>query len=383
MEFEFATTPRMLVRAGIMRTPGLWGLPLRSRQLFLVTDPGLVQAGVVAPVVDALREAGAQVTVFAEVQADPPTEVVLATVAVARESGAELVLGLGGGSSLDTAKLVALLAATPQPLAAIYGIGLAQGPRLPLIQVPTTAGTGSEVTPIAIVTTPEQEKKGVVSPLLYPDLALLDAELTTGLPPAVTAMTGIDAMVHAIEAYTSKLRKNPVSDALAKEALHLLYVNLPRVLANGQDLAARSAMLAGSMMAGMAFANAPVGAVHALAYPLGGHFHVPHGLSNALVLSPVLEYNLPNAETSYAELASVLAPTQRLVSAAVAANWFVAELGRVVRQMPFAQRLRDVGVSEHDLDRLADDAMKVERLLVNNPRPMTREAARAIYAQQW
>lgn len=383
MEFEFATTPRMLVRAGIMRTPGLWGLPLRSRQLFLVTDPGLVQAGVVAPVVDALREAGAQVTVFAEVQADPPTEVVLATVAVARESGAELVLGLGGGSSLDTAKLVALLAATPQPLAAIYGIGLAQGPRLPLIQVPTTAGTGSEVTPIAIVTTPEQEKKGVVSPLLYPDLALLDAELTTGLPPAVTAMTGIDAMVHAIEAYTSKLHKNPVSDALAKEALHLLYVNLPRVLANGQDLAARSAMLAGSMMAGMAFANAPVGAVHALAYPLGGHFHVPHGLSNALVLSPVLEYNLPNAETSYAELASVLAPTQRLVSAAVAANWFVAELGRVVRQMPFAQRLRDVGVSEHDLDRLADDAMKVERLLVNNPRPMTREAARAIYAQQW
>lgn len=382
MQFDFATTPRALLRPGLMRSPEAWGVSLGARRVFLITDPGLVQAGVVAPVVAALRAAGASVTVFAEVQADPPAEVVLATVAAARDSGAELVMGLGGGSSLDTAKLVALLAATPQPLEAIYGIGLAQGPRLPLIQVPTTAGTGSEVTPIAIVTTPTLEKKGVVSPLLYPDLALLDAELTTGLPPAVTAMTGIDAMVHAIEAYTSRLRKNPVSDALAKEALRLLFVHLPKVLANGQDVAARSAMLAGSMMAGMAFANAPVGAVHALAYPLGGLFHVPHGLSNALVLAPVLEYNLPEAESSYAELASVLAPNQRFVSTAVAATWFVAEMGRLVKQMPFAQRLHDVGVSEGDLDRLADEAMKVERLLVNNPRLMTRDAARAIYAQQ-
>ncbi|MCC2638895.1 MAG: Iron-containing alcohol dehydrogenase [Moraxellaceae bacterium] len=380
MQFDFATTPRVIVRPGAMAAPGDWLAGLPGQRLFLITDPGLVSAGVVAPVLAALAAAGRDVTLYQDVEADPPEARVLATVAAARAAGAELVIGLGGGSSLDTAKLVALLAATPQPLADIYGIGLARGPRLPLVQIPTTAGTGSEVTPIAIVTTPTQEKKGVVSPLLYPDLAVLDADLTLGLPPAVTAMTGIDAMVHAIEAYTSKLKKNPLADSLAREALRLLYTNLPKVLANGQDREARSAMLAGSLMAGMAFANAPVGAVHALAYPLGGHFHVPHGLSNALVLAPVLAFNLPQAEALYAELAAVLDPAQRFAGPAAAAAWFVAEMERLVATMPFAQRLGEVGVTTTDLERLATDAMKVERLLVNNPRVMTFEAARDIYA---
>lgn len=382
MQFDFATTPRVIVRPGAMASPGDWLASLPGRRLFLITDPGLVKAGVVAPVQQALEAAGREVTLYQDVEADPPEARVQATVAAARAAGAELIIGLGGGSSMDTAKLVALLAATPQPLESIYGIGLAKGPRLPLVQIPTTAGTGSEVTPIAIVTTPTQEKKGVVSPLLYPDLAVLDADLTLGLPPAVTAMTGIDAMVHAIEAYTSKIRKNALADSLAREALHIMYVNLPRVLADGRDREARSAMLAGSMMAGMAFANAPVGAVHALAYPLGGHFHVPHGLSNALVLAPVLAYNLPQAENWYAELAQVVAPQQRFGDAAEAARWFVEDMARLVGEMPFAQRLRDVGVAEKDLDLLATDAMKVERLLVNNPRVMTLDAARAIYAVQ-
>lgn len=382
MQFEFATTPRVIVRAGAMRQPAEWITSLPGKRLFLITDPGLVKAGVVAPVVSALEQAGRVVTVYADVEADPPEARVLATVAAARESAADVVIGLGGGSSMDTAKLVALLAASPQPLDTIYGIGLARGPRLPLVQVPTTAGTGSEVTPIAIVTTPGQEKKGVVSPLLYPDLAILDAELTLGLPPAVTAMTGIDAMVHAIEAYTSKLKKNPLADSLAREALSLMYLHLPRVLADGSCLESRSAMLAGSMMAGMAFANAPVAAVHALAYPLGGHFHVPHGLSNALVLAPVLEYNLPSAEAWYAELAGVINPAQRFADQAGAARWFVDDMTRLVKGMPFAQTLREVGVTDKDLDLLATDAMKVERLLVNNPRPMTLEAARGIYASQ-
>lgn len=382
MQFEFATTPRVILRPGAMRQPRDWAASLPGKRLFVITDPGLVKAGVVAPVVAALEEAGLTVMVYSDVEADPPEARVLATVEAARSAGADVVLGLGGGSSMDTAKLVALLAATPQPLESVYGIGLARGPRLPLIQVPTTAGTGSEVTPIAIVTTPSQEKKGVVSPLLYPDLAILDAELTLGLPPAVTAMTGIDAMVHAIEAYTSKLKKNPLADSLAREALRLMYEHLPRVLADGRNMESRSAMLAGSMMAGMAFANAPVAAVHALAYPLGGHFHVPHGLSNALVLAPVLEYNLPAAEAWYAELAAVINPAQRFARPADAARWFVDDMTRLVASMPFAQTLREVGVTEQDLDLLATDAMKVERLLVNNPRPMTLDAARGIYARQ-
>lgn len=382
MQFEFATTPRVILRPGAMARPADWVNSLPGKRLFVITDPGLVKAGVIAPVVAALEQAGMSVALYSDVEADPPEARVMATVEAARTAGAEVVVGLGGGSSMDTAKLVALLAANPQPLDDIYGIGLAKGPRLPLVQVPTTAGTGSEVTPIAIVTTPTQEKKGVVSPLLYPDLAILDAELTLGLPPAVTAMTGIDAMVHAIEAYTSKLKKNPLADSLAREALRLMYDHLPRVLADGRNLESRSAMLAGSMMAGMAFANAPVAAVHALAYPLGGHFHVPHGLSNALVLAPVLAYNLPAAEGWYAELASVINPAQRFGSQAEGARWFVGDMARLVSDMPFAQRLRDVGVTETDLDLLATDAMKVERLLINNPRPMSLQAARDIYASQ-
>ncbi|CBL46164.1 Iron-containing alcohol dehydrogenase [gamma proteobacterium HdN1] len=381
MQTDFATTPRVIARPGILQQPKEW-LPANAKRIFIVTDPGLFKIGLLDPIVSVLQAQGCDVQVYHEVEADPPEARVLATVAAARDARASLIIGLGGGSSMDTAKLVALLAATPQALEQIYGIGLATGPRLPLIQVPTTAGTGSEVTPIAIVTTPTHEKKGVVSPLLYPDMALLDAELTLGLPPAITAMTGIDAMVHAIEAYTSKFKKNPVSDALARDALKLMHTHLPLVLENGHNIESRSAMLIGSMMAGMAFANAPVGAVHALAYPLGGHFHAPHGLSNALVLAPVLRYNLSHAVQPYAELAHALSPAQRFSDHNASAQWFVDCMASLVSTMPFAQTLREVGVTEADLDLLASDAMKVERLLVNNPRPMTLEAARAIYAQQ-
>ena len=176
-------------------------------------------------------------------------------------------------------------------------------PKKPLIQVPTTAGTGSEVTPISIVTTGATTKMGVVSPLLLPDLALLDAELTLGLPPAVTAATGIDAMVHAIEAYTSKIKKNPLSDLLAREALRLLAANLDQAVHNGHNREARQAMLLGACLAGQAFANAPVAAVHALAYPLGSHFHLPHGLCNALMLPPVLAFNMATSSICLAGMA--------------------------------------------------------------------------------
>jgi alcohol dehydrogenase class IV len=382
MQFDFATSPRTIVRPGISQSPSEWGLVVPGQRWFVVTDPGLVQAGIARRIVTALEQAGVAVTLFHDVEADPPEARVMAATQAARSAAADAVMGLGGGSSMDTAKLVALLACTEQPLASIYGLNLARGPRLPLVQVPTTAGTGSEVTPIAIVTTPTHEKKGVVSSLLYPDLALLDAELTLGLPPTVTAMTGIDAMVHAIEAYTSKHKKNPLSDCLAREALRLMYVNLPLVLEKPRDVAARSAMLVGSMMAGMAFANAPVAAVHALAYPLGGQFHVPHGLSNALVLAPVLHYNLQDAVASYAELAAVIDPELGRLKPDNAARAFVEAMAQLVARMPLPQRLSDVGVTEEDLDRLADDAMKVERLLVNNPRVVTREAARAIYLRQ-
>lgn len=372
--FSFETTPRILCEDGAALKLAEFLDGMGVTRPFIVTDAGLVGAGVVQPILDALNAAGVTATVFSDVLADPPEASVMAAVAAARVADADGVVGLGGGSSLDTAKLVALLAGTDQALPDIYGIGLAKAPRLPLVQVPTTAGTGSEATSIAIVTTPDDQKKGVVSPLLYPDAALLDATLTTGLPPRVTAMTGIDAMVHAIEAYTSRHKKNPVSDSLAVAALKLLHANIRRVIADGSDLPARRGMLQGSLLAGMAFANAPVAAVHALAYPIGGIFHAPHGLSNALVLGPVLRFNLPAAAPLYAELAAAIG--LRPDAAA-----FVDEIAALTAEMPMEQRLSELGVEVQHLDRLAHDAMQVQRLLINNPREVTLSDARALYEE--
>ncbi|MFS2012645.1 iron-containing alcohol dehydrogenase [Azospirillum sp. CT11-132] len=383
MDFVFETTPKLVCEVGGAARLGGMTKELGIRRALIVTDPGLVAAGLLEPVEAGFKAAGTACALFSDVLADPPEESVALAVRAARDAGADGVIGFGGGSSLDTAKLVALLAGTSQELPDIYGIGLAKGPRLPLIQVPTTAGTGSEVTPIAIVTTPASEKKGVVSSLLYPDLAVLDANLTLGLPPRVTAMTGIDAMVHAIEAYTTRHKKNPLSDSLALRALGLLGGNIRAVIADGRDVAARAVMLQGSLLAGIAFANAPVGAVHALAYPLGGHFHVPHGLSNALMLGPVLEFNRPAAEGLYAELAPAVLPGRSFATPAGAAAAFIDAMRDLVAAMPMEQRLEQVGIRRDVLPMLAADAMKVQRLLVNNLRDVRYEDALDLYEQAW
>lgn len=377
--FVFETSPRIVCEQGGASRLGEIVKGLGVSHLFVVTDAGLVKAGLVDAALASLTACGVEATVFSDVLADPPEASVRAAVGAACRAQADGVVGFGGGSSMDTAKLVALLACTPQKLSDIYGIALARGPRLPLIQVPTTAGTGSEVTPISIITTASHEKKGVVSPLLYPDLALLDSRLTLGLPPAVTAMTGVDAMVHAIEAYTSRHKKNPLSDALAVKALQLLYANLLAAVNDGKDAAVREQMLLGSLLAGMAFANAPVAAVHALAYPLGGHYHLPHGLTNSLVLGPVLEFNLQSAQTLYAELGRALHPALATADDAGAAREFVDTIRERVAAMPYAQTLSAAGVKQDDLPMLARDAMNVQRLLVNNPRDVAYDDALAIY----
>ena len=220
----------------------------------------------------------------------------------------------------------------------------------------------------------------MVSPYLLPDLALLDADLTLGLPPAVTAATGIDAMVHAIESYTSKLKKNPLSDLLAREALRLLAANLERAVGDGGDREARQAMLLGACLAGQAFANAPVAAVHALAYPLGGHFHIPHGLSNALVLPEVIRFNAPAAAGLYAELAPLLLGDRlRPGDRDALTAQLIDELTQLSPRNGLPSRLRDAGVDEAMLPRLAADAMLQQRLLVNNPREVGEADALAIY----
>jgi alcohol dehydrogenase class IV len=349
------------------------------RHVLIVTDPGFLRTGLLEPARASLEQQGLTVSIFSEVVADPPEHVVHAAVQAAREPAADLVIGFGGGSSMDVAKLVAVLAGSSQPLKDIYGIGNVKGQRLPLVQVPTTAGTGSEVTNIAIVTTGETTKMGVVAPQLYADLALLDASLTLGLPPLVTAATGIDAMVHAIEAYTSKFKKNPLSDNLAREALRLLSKNLMIAVEDGANLEARQAMLLGACLAGQAFSNAPVAAVHALAYPIGGIFHVPHGLSNSLVLPHVLRFNASHAAPLYAELAAIVVPGCS-GTAEERTESLIAAMQQIAARTGIQTRLQDMGIAEADLDRLADDAMLQTRLLGNNPRELTRADARAIYA---
>lgn len=383
--FSFATTARILCETGSTSRLAQLCRERDAQRVLIVTDPGITQLGLLNDVLPGFLTSGMSVEVFDQVVADPPEKVVLAAIHQARAMNAQLIIGFGGGSSMDVAKLVALLAHphTSQSLADVYGVDNAKGQRLPLIQVPTTAGTGSEVTQIAIITTGETTKTGVVSPLLLPDLAVLDAELTLGLPPAVTAATGIDAMVHAIEAYTSKSKKNPLSDMLAREALRLLAGNLDEAVHNGSNREARQAMLLGSLLAGQAFANAPVAAVHALAYPLGGHFHIPHGLSNALVLPSVIAFNAPAAEALYAELAPLLVPDCTPGDAASLTDQLITALSQLSPRCNLPSRLRDAGVPEDSLEMLAKDAMLQQRLLVNNPREVTEADALAIYRQAY
>jgi alcohol dehydrogenase len=377
--FKFQTVPSLVVEFGAARRIGAI---LRERytqtRLCLVTDGFLHKSGLLNPALASLAEHGWQVTVIDDVVADPPEHIVLEATERARRAQAEVVLGLGGGSSMDVAKLIAALLPTEQPLKDMYGIGKITGARLPLIQVPTTAGTGSEVTAVSIVTTGETTKMGVVSPQLYADLAILDAELTIGLPSAITAATGIDAMVHAIEAYTTAHLKNPVSDMLAVKALDLLSRHLLRACNDGTDREAREAMLVGAMFAGQAFANAPVAAVHALAYPVGGIFHVAHGLSNSLVLPHVLRFNAPAASTLYAEIADVMVPGVT-GSAEAKTHALISALEDIAEATGIPRTLREVGVKESDLARMASDAMLQTRLLGNNPRPVTEVDALAIY----
>jgi alcohol dehydrogenase class IV len=379
--FGFSTVPHIISELGAAKIIGAQiaqRFP-QARRAFIVTDAGFLKTGLVDMPIASLKDAGLTVSVFSDVVADPPEAVVLKAVADARSNETDVVIGLGGGSSMDVAKLIAVLANSDQDLKSMYGIGNVKGIRLPLVQVPTTAGTGSEVTPISIVTTGATTKMGVVSPQLYADLAILDAELTVGLPPKVTAATGIDAMVHAIEAYTSRHKKNLLSDMLARQALTLLSRNLVAACEDGTNLRVRQCMLLGALLAGQAFANAPVAAVHALAYPIGGIFHVPHGLSNSLVLPHVLRFNAPQASGLYAELAEIVAP-EAAGSPEARARAFISRLEQMAHHVGIETRLRQVGITEADLDHLADDAMLQTRLLVNNPREVTRADARRIYA---
>ena len=380
MNFNFLTTPRVVCQSGGLSQLGALMQGLAVRRTLIVCDPGIAACGFAAEAAASLTAAGIAADIFAKVEADPPIAVVDAAVAAARSFGADGIVGLGGGSSLDTAKVVAAAAATGQPVADMIGLDRVLGKRLPLIQVPTTAGTGSEVTWVSVLTSDSHEKKAVYAPRLLPDIALLDAKLTLGMPRHITAATALDAMVHAIEAATSRTRKNPVSDGLADKALVLLGQNLPIVMRTPSDLAAREAMLLGATLAGMAFINASVGAIHALSYPLGTGFHVPHGHANALVAGPVLRFNLPAAEAEYARLSRLLLPGRDFNSSEAAALALIEEMERNLKASGLKTRMSEVGVTEADIPGMANEVVTgIARLLATNPRDMDAADVARLY----
>jgi len=377
--FTFNPGPRLL--AGPDQAVAL-AEKLPPGPCLFVTDAELIRLGLT----DAYREAiGAdrELIVFDAVEADPSKETLLAATDAGRQAAVTSVVAVGGGSPMDVAKLVAYLLGSGEKLDDIWGVNIAQGRRLPLALVATTAGTGSEATPISVITCEGGVKLAVNSPPLIADWAVLDATLTLELPGHVTAATGIDAIVHAVEAYTSARLKNPLSDAFAREALRLLSTNLLTVINEPRNIEARSAMLLGAHLAGLAFSNAPVAGVHALAYPLGGLHHIPHGLSNALMLRHVLAHNLEAARELYAELAEIVEPDCAGQGSQARAALLIDRLDGLAGRSGLALRLRDHGIAYEEAPRLAEEAMKQTRLLVNNPCEISQSDAQRLYEAAW
>jgi len=355
--------------------------------ILFITDKDLMSLKLTEPALNELRKFSSIVEIFQDVEADPSIKTLLNSIQVGKKINATGVIGFGGGSSMDVAKLSSLILGSNENIEDVWGVSNAKGPRLPLVLVPTTAGTGSEVTPISIITVGEEEKKGVSSEIILPDIAILDPDLTIGLPAHTTAATGIDAMVHAIEGYTSANKNNnPISKMLAVEALKLLAGSIERAVFDGSDIKARGNMLIGAMLAGKAFANSPVAAVHALAYPIGGTFHVSHGLSNSLVLPYVLRFNSVDSKTTkdYAELAPYIFPDINTDQGNQAiCKEFIDKLEVLSKKIGLPQKLREVNIPKEACKKMASDAMKQTRLLVNNPREVTERDALNIYEAAW
>ncbi|WP_347402769.1 iron-containing alcohol dehydrogenase [Sphingomonas hankyongi] len=379
---SFAFYPGPTLLAGSERLQELIDR-LPDGPVLLVSDRSLVRLGLLDGCREKLAASGRDHILFDDVEADPSRATLMNAVDLGLSTGAVSVIGFGGGSPMDVAKLAAYLLGSGDELDTIWGVDIAKGRRLPLALVPTTAGTGSEATPISVITCEGGVKLAVNARPLIADVALLDPELTVGLPRQVTAATGIDAIVHAVEAYTSARLKNPISDALAREALRLLTANLVQACDRPDGRDARSAMLLGAHLAGLAFSNAPVAGVHALAYPLGGLHHLPHGLSNALMLRPVLEHNAEAARELYAELAPIVDPSCEAAGTQGKVRSLIDGLEQLCEATGLKLRLRDHGIPEDDMPRLAQEAMKQIRLLVNNPCEISEADAQRLYEAAW
>ncbi|MCU0579500.1 MAG: iron-containing alcohol dehydrogenase [Desulfobacterota bacterium] len=369
-------------RGAVSRLPELAGRYGKGPVL-VALDPYFSRSVLKERVARELKAAGIAAVFFDQIEAEPDPRSAEAGARTARRKGCNLVIGIGGGSALDTAKGLAILAGNPGKVTDYVGLDRVPGPGLPTILVPTTAGTGSEVTFTAVFTSRKTKSKGGInSRFLYPAVALLDPDLTLSLPPAVTAQTGMDALTHAMEAYTSN-KANPLSDLVALKAVALIGGSLKRAVQKGSDLEARENMLLGSLLAGLALANAGVTAVHAMAYPLGALFNIPHGLANAVLLPYVLEFNRSACPERFARLGALLAGTGEASTAEQGARQCVRKVVRLSRAIGIPEKLSDLKIPRKAIPQMAPAALKVARPIENNPRPITEEDIAALYRKMY
>ena len=348
-------------------------------KVLIVTDRGVRDAGLIERPRRVLESAGIAVEVIDDTPPEPEGGHVERIFGLAKGLDARMVVGIGGGSAMDVAKIVSVMLTNDVSLRQLLARAKIGRRGLPTLMVPTTAGTGSEVPQNAIVLVPEEESKvGIVDPKLVPDCVILDPALTVGLPPAITASTGMDALTHAIECYASK-KANPFSDTYALRAVALISGALRRAFRDGSDMDARHDMLLGAMYGGLCIATSSTTAVHALAYPLGGKYRIPHGLSNAILLPRVMEFNLDAAEAKFRDIAVAMGLDVSGMTAREAAGRMIDNLYSLNEDLGIRCPMGERGVTEGDLGAMAEAASKVTRLLDNNPKPMTKADMLGIY----
>ncbi|OXS78690.1 iron-containing alcohol dehydrogenase [Domibacillus enclensis] len=379
----FRTAGTLITGTGSIAEIGEQAKKLNATKVVIVTDKVIRETGLLAKIIDPLTASGLQADIIDEVMPEPPFENLEQLAAQIEGKSYDLLIGVGGGSALDVAKVLAVMLTNHEDVREFVGIERVKNAGIPTILVPTTAGTGSEVTYNAIFTdTRDKVKKGIVSPYLLPSVAIVDAELTLTVPPAVTAATGMDALVHAIESYTA-IRANELTDGIALQAIKLISRSIRTAVYNGKELKAREDMAMGSLLAGISLGNAGVGAVHALAYPLGGKFKVPHGVANSLLLPFVMKYNAVADLTKFADVAEALGENIEGLSLREAADRAVRALAQLSEDVGIPSSLREVGVTASDLPALAEEASKIDRLLNNNPRWLTVKEIQKIYEEAY
>ncbi|MCG8423482.1 MAG: iron-containing alcohol dehydrogenase [Proteobacteria bacterium] len=365
---SFNTVRRIVFGVGALQQIGEEIKRHQGNRVLVVTDPGIKAAGLVDKMAAVLEKDGLAYHVFAEVESDPRVEVVAESVAAAKTFSPDIVVGFGGGSALDISKVTSIMLTNNGVVEDYFGMEKVPSPGLPLILVPTTAGTGSEVTSICVLSdTKNDVKNGIVSEYMFARVALLDPELTVGLPPHVTAMTGMDAFVHAMESYVG-VRASFLTDTLNLQAISMIAGNLRRAYANGHDIEARTQMLQASCMAGMAFSNTQNGLDHALALAIGGRFHLPHGLLTAFISPWVMSFNLIACPEKFINIAEAFGENTAGLSKMEAAGLAVKAVKSMLDDLGISYRLSSYNVPREAIPDLAKAAIGAERLISNNPR---------------